>query len=270
MNLNNNFIKYFGFSVFFLFIMIILIVPNKDPKLVYNSYQHLYPSPIVRIKYQVQWQKDFYFNRIKYFEKNPIGNNKIVFLGNSITEGGGDWSQRFNTTNIVNRGISGDITNGILSRLDEIIFFKPLAIFLLIGVNDFFNNSNNPEINPTYVGKNILEIASKIKIGSPNTIIYIQTILPINNQQYMKVKKVDYNFLRGDFNPSINFQIRQVNSILRENNIFPVINLYEYFVNNAGVMDTNYSTDGVHLNQKGYQLWVNNIAHIIKELKQDK
>ena len=93
-----------------------------------------------------------------------MGYNKIVFLGNSITKGGGDWGQRFNSSNIVNRGISGDYTEGILNRLNEIIFYKPIAVFILIGVNEFFkDNTNNLEVNPTYVANNIIKIADKIK-----------------------------------------------------------------------------------------------------------
>ena len=62
--------------------------------------------------------------------------NEIVFIGNSITEGGKNWSEKFNIPNIRNRGIGGDVTDGVLERLGEIIFFKPKAVFILIGIND--------------------------------------------------------------------------------------------------------------------------------------
>ena len=42
---------------------------------------------------------------------------------------------------LVNRGISGDFTNGVLARLEEITHYKPKAIFLLIGVNDLFEDN---------------------------------------------------------------------------------------------------------------------------------
>ena len=99
---------------------------------------HIYPKPNSDIKYQKDWQKDFYVKRIKIFKENPIGSDQIILLGNSITEDANDWNDRFHSTNITNRGISGDITDGILERLDEIIYFKPLAIFLLIGINDIY------------------------------------------------------------------------------------------------------------------------------------
>ena len=80
-------------------------------------------------------------------KKKPIGYNKIVFLGNSITKGGGDWNKRLNVTNIINRGISGDISEGVLERLDEIVHYKPIAVFLLIGFNNFFTDFNSDPID---------------------------------------------------------------------------------------------------------------------------
>ena len=102
---------------------------------------------------------NFYHKRIDEFKNNPIGSGKIVFLGNSITEAGGDWNKRFVSANkIVNRGISGDITEGVLSRLDEIIHYKPIAVFILIGINDIFNADlpDRHKITPLYVSDNII------------------------------------------------------------------------------------------------------------------
>ena len=87
-----------------------------------NKVQDLYPVPDTIIEGQLDWQRKLYFDRIAEFKTNPIGKNKIVFLGNSIIKGGGDWNQRYGLNNIVNRGISGDYTKGILKRLDEILF----------------------------------------------------------------------------------------------------------------------------------------------------
>ena len=57
--------------------------------------------------------KKLYFERIAEFKKNPIGENKVVFLGNSITQGGGDWNKRYNSKSLSIEGI-GDFTNGVL------------------------------------------------------------------------------------------------------------------------------------------------------------
>ena len=244
---------------------IIVIIPNY---IILNpSIKNLYPKSSIQIKNQLPWQREFYFNKIEDFKNDPIGNNKIVFLGNSITEGGGNWNQIFSTKNIVNRGISGDHTEGILHRLDEIIFYKPIAVFLLIGVNEFFkDNSNNLDINPIYVANNIIKIADIIKKDSPSTTVFIQTILPINNEYYMKIKKVDYNFLQPDYKPSINDQIKEVNSILIKNIKHRIVDLYPLFLNSENILEPKLSSDGVHLNQKGYQVWINRLSNIILEL----
>ncbi|MCS5623865.1 MAG: GDSL family lipase, partial [Candidatus Marinimicrobia bacterium] len=92
----------------------------------------LYPDSTAVIKYQLDWQRNFYQKRIKEYIDDPIGENKIVFIGNSITYSMRHWDKKFNVKNIVNRGISGDYSDGILERLDEIIYYKPLAVFLLI------------------------------------------------------------------------------------------------------------------------------------------
>ena len=60
----------------------------------------------------------------------------LFFKGNSLTEQAGDWSKRLNIATVKNRGIAGDITYGVLQRLNEIWYYKPTAVFILIGINE--------------------------------------------------------------------------------------------------------------------------------------
>ncbi|MCP3895963.1 MAG: sialate O-acetylesterase, partial [Bacteroides sp.] len=77
----------------------------------------------------------FYYQRASLFEELPIDSKDIVFLGNSITNGG-EWAELLNNKRVKNRGISGDICQGVYDRLDPILKGKPAKIFLLIGIND--------------------------------------------------------------------------------------------------------------------------------------
>ena len=221
----------------------------------------LYPDPMIAIKYQEDWQRDFYLKRIAQFKKEPIGFNKIVFLGNSITEGGDDWNKRFGVNNIVNRGISGDITEGILSRLDEIIYYKPTAIFLLIGINDIFDNQpDKKNINSSQVAKNIIQIAENIQKDSRNTKIFIQTILPVDIQKHM-----NYNDRSlSSYNSEMVNQIIAINRLIIGQNNFPVIDLHSAFVDERGLMNKAYTTDGVHLNDIGYKAWVKYVNNYVQ------
>ena len=225
----------------------------------------LYPNPIIDIKHQQEWQMNLYEERIEHFKKHPIGNNKIVFLGNSITEGGGDWNKKFNVHNIVNRGISGDITEGILVRLDEIIFHKPITVFLLIGINDIFDTDilNREKITPLYVANNIIKIANQINVHSPSTEIFMQTILPINHEIY-----IEENGFFPEHNVPLSEQIIQINSmIINQADVqqYKVIDLHSLFINQDGLMNREYTTDGVHLNNNGYRVWVKCIHSYIQE-----
>ena len=245
-----------------LFLLAFFSSCNKNQDL-----KFLYPDSDIIIKHQLDWQKTFYFDRINEFENGPIGLNKIVFLGNSITYGMRNYESVFDVNNIVNRGISGDYTEGVLGRLNEIIYYKPIAVFLLIGLNDFFDdNTLRPERTPENIGKNIIRIANTIKKGSPDSKIYIQTIMPINNKQYLEDKPY-VEFLWPQYNPSINEQVIQLNNFIKQNSNFEIIDLYPSFVNSSGSMKRNLSRDGVHLNENGYKIWIKQLMPYINSLK---
>ncbi len=57
--------------------------------------------------------------RIAQFNKEPIVTGKVMFLGNSITEMG-DWKKVLHDSTVINRGIAGDVTYGILKRLKDV------------------------------------------------------------------------------------------------------------------------------------------------------
>ena len=62
---------------------------------------------------------DHYKVRLAKFRTEPVVLDKIMFVGNSITEGG-NWRRLLKDSTVINRGISGDNTFGLLNRLDEI------------------------------------------------------------------------------------------------------------------------------------------------------
>ena len=95
-----------------------------------------------------------------------------MFLGDSITEGGA-WAEFFESRVTRNRGISGDTTSGVLARLHQINRFKPSSIFLMIGTNDISFGVAEDEIV-----ENILTIVDLIGTSSPDTKLFIQSILP--------------------------------------------------------------------------------------------
>jgi lysophospholipase L1-like esterase len=241
----------------FLFtILLISIFSHSQNK---TNFDQLYPDKNIKIEYHDDWGRNNYNKIIEEFKKSPLKVGDIVFLGNSITQGGKDWSKRFNYPNIRNRGIGGDVTDGILARIREIYYYKPRAVFLLIGINDLYNNSPS-DPSPKYIANNIVKIAYLIKKESPNTQIFVQTTLPINRLDL--IGKVN--------NEKIKENITIINTLIKKNeniNIYKVIDLYSVFVNDEGLIKSEFTHDGVHLNERGYKAWVDFVKPILYTFK---
>lgn len=215
---------------------------NRNTEIVLDS---LYPPSDLIIAYQTDWTKAHYPKRIIEFREHPLNYNEIIFLGNSITEQGGDWGQYFNSNRIANRGISGDVTEGVLARLGEINHFKPAAVFLLIGINDLYLAKT-----PQFVANNVLKIVKTIKQASPDTKIFVQTVFPTTNP-----KMVD--------------KILETNNLLQKNvdpELFKLIDLYSLLSNKDDFLINKYTSDGLHLSKKGYRLWTKHLEPIIDGL----
>lgn len=238
-------------TVIIIYIACVLTLNAQINGTINESFNNLYPSGEVISKYHNSWTRVHYKKRVEVFKYEPLTHNNIVFIGNSITEKGGDWSEKTGIKNISNRGISGDVTDGVLKRMDEIIHFQPKAVFILIGINDLFSlhhqksertNIEYFKIVPStdYVAKNILKITKIIYQKSPGSKIYVRTILPTRHE-----------YLKDD--------ILKVNSQLKKNEekgYYTLIDLHSAFTDKEGMLNKAFTNDGVHLNEHGYKKWV--------------
>ncbi|SDB62812.1 Lysophospholipase L1 [Flavobacteriaceae bacterium MAR_2010_188] len=179
--------------------------------------------------------------QVRQFRTYPDSNNDIIFLGNSITARA-QWNELLQCPMARNRGISGDTTFGILERLDEITEGKPSKIFLLIGINDI-----SRDFPDSLIMKNYKEIVSRIKKESPNTKIYIETILPVNKS--FDVYKRHYN--KDEHILYINEELRKL--ALKMD--VTLIDIYSEFLDEKNRMDAEFTDEGLHLNEKGYLKW---------------
>jgi len=179
-----------------------------------------------------------YVHLLSNFQEMPNRGGEIVFLGNSITEQG-TWSELFCNPRIINRGIGGDTTDGVLHRLDEITESQPTKIFLMIGINDLWNGKD-----PEYILLRIKEIIKLIRSRSPLTELYVQSLLPTLNKPELPISKV------MEINTGIEAMVTGV-----ERTHF--LNLYPDFADSSqgNQLKSAFTLDGAHLNGKGYALW---------------
>ena len=186
------------------------------------------------------------YYRVKHsmFINAPLNEGCVIFLGDSLT----DWlslNELLPGINVINRGIAGDTTIGVLHRLDEVIRHKPAKIFLLIGTNDIAMGMSERKIID-----NIREIIRRIHEGSQESKIYLQTLIPVNSK-YMGYRH--------------NMKIETVNDVIRRivgELDCTLVDLYEIFADN-GELPERYTFDGLHLNGEGALKWIDFIKPLL-------
>ncbi len=160
----------------------------------------------------------------------------IIFIGDSLTDRC-EWSELFDRCGIINRGIEGDTTDGVLNRLDDITSMKPEKIFIMIGGADFIIGREIPRIEENYK-----KIIGQIRDKSPQTIIYIQSLLPT----VQRIIPMPLELIRG-----LNGKLR----LLADNRHVFYLDIYSVMIDSTGGLNPSYSIDGVHLNGQGYKVW---------------
>ncbi len=182
-----------------------------------------------------------YQHRAQHFERLNEKPGAIIFLGDSQTEQA-EWHEMFADNNpavLLNRGISGDYVAGVLERLPEILRHKPKKIFLLIGVNDLVFGNSVSEIETVY-----REIVQKIRTESPDTELFLQSLLPVNNDSK----------ITGTTNEKILELNTRIIQIARDFSV-PYLDIATPLKDADGNLGTKFSEDGMHLNGLGYLVW---------------
>lgn len=183
----------------------------------------------------------YYWQKLSHFETLPKKEHQTLLIGDSITDGG-EWSSLFGDTDVLNMGISGDISTGIINRLPSITKRNPKKVFILIGINDLARNTSVDSLF-----KNINLIIKYIRQEIPSTEIFVQSVLPVNNT----FKTFSTHTNRTDSILKIN-NLLQVGS-KKLNYVF--LDFYASFCNDQGKLNPNYTNDGLHLLGAGYALW---------------
>lgn len=189
----------------------------------------------------VKAESEYWHQKTSLFEILPIGQEDIVFLGNSITDGG-EFSEIFSDSRIKNRGISADVIGGVEKRLDQVLRGKPKKIFLLIGINDVSHGKSAEAIAEDY-----RRLVEKIRKGSPETMLYIQSVMPINND----FKRYKNLLGRENIVPVLNEYLQEI----AEDSESVYINLWPALADKTGKLDKNFTNDGLHLTGNGYKAW---------------
>ena len=179
-------------------------------------------------------QKAEYQRRINAFDRLPARSGSIVIAGDSII-------QRFDRTllgeNVLNLGVGGEETRGLLNRFDQIVALSPAQVFVLIGTNDIGRQRDLNDIKADF--RLLLARAGSM----PETDFVFLSILPRQAQFDEDVDRMNA-FIRETEKP--------------ENVSY--LDVYSAMTQSGDSLDEVYSYDGLHLTREGYDV----LAAIIK------
>lgn len=178
-------------------------------------------------------------DRLRQFraENNRLG--QVVFLGDSITE---NFDLAAYGILAINRGISGDVTEGVLDRIDEVLELEPSKVFLLIGTNDL----GYEYLSADEVIGNIEKIITSLK-GIP---LLIQSVYPIIENM---------PFTDAYSNEIVRVVNEGIKSLCDKYGL-TYIDIAKLLLD-EGKLNADFTEDGVHINGKAYKL----IAEVLKE-----
>lgn len=183
----------------------------------------------------------YYARRATLFDLLPVYSSDIIMLGNSLTDGA-EWNELFDNCHVKNRGIVGDIIPGFFERLEPILKGQPRKIFIMGGVNDISHG-----VSADSIVSAMTQVVTTIQARCPKTEIYVQSMLPFNNDVRL------WKLLKGreqvvvDGNKGLESMCQRLGATF--------INLYPLFVGENGKMKPEYTNDGLHLMGGAYLIW---------------
>ena len=185
--------------------------------------------------------------KIKEVEKVP---DNYLFLGDSITDFY-DLDKYYKDLPVVNSGISGNTTDDILKDMKKRVYqYNPSKVFLLIGTNDLDLKHSKEDV----IG-NIEKILEEIKSNRPKAELYLESIYPVN-----------HDIRRNNAGNRKNSDIKEINEKLEdycEDNDITYIDMYDLLKDDDDNLKEEYTKDGLHLSDKGYEVVTKEIKQII-------
>jgi lysophospholipase L1-like esterase len=187
-------------------------------------------------------------------KRTKEGNIDLLFVGDSITEGWGNnsvWQKTYASLNAANIGIGGDTTENVLWRLENGVVdgISPKAAVVLIGTNNFGLEGHSPDA----VAKGVTAVVQILRKKLPSTKILLLAIFPRdekpNTDLRKKIKTVNEQIVRLDDRKNVRF-----------------LDLGPKLSNPDGSLSKEVMPDFLHLSEKGYQIWADAMAPLLKEL----
>ncbi len=170
----------------------------------------------------------------------------IVFIGDSLTEWF-DWQRRFPGRRVLNLGISGEMAEELLERRDRIrsLVKAPDVVFLMTGINNVLNERHD-------IAVPYREIVRNFTTWWKGARIVVQSLLP-----------VDMSWISNDLIRDANRRLSKIAGELGAD----YLDVFSRFIDENGrPLPGLLSEDGVHLANKGYEVWARAVEEYLKSM----
>jgi lysophospholipase L1-like esterase len=215
---------------------------------------------------RISKQINDYGNLARYAGENATtpppaaGVDRVVFMGDSITDGWGHGDKFFPGKPYLNRGISGQTTAQMLLRFqDDVIAMKPKAVAILAGTNDIAGN-----LGPVSMESIQSNLAAMAGMARGNNIkVIFSALLPVcdcktratpgRNGQPAAASVINQTTSRP---PA---KILELNKWMKEYAAKNGILYVDYFtpsVDEKGFLKADITYDGLHPDANGYAIMV--------------
>jgi len=167
----------------------------------------------------------------------------LVFVGDGLTQSG-DWEEWFPEYRVHNLGKSGDTTDDVIARLDEVGALSPDAVVLQVGTNDVGWRKSDE-----HVVRNIETILCVLRKQLPDTRIMVQSVLPREREFANIIRSINRHLWQ--FAPTRHAQY---------------LDLWPVMAQSDGELVLAYSSDYVHLTPEGYKAWMSELKPALELL----
>jgi lysophospholipase L1-like esterase len=169
----------------------------------------------------------------------------VVMIGDSLTDGA-EWREVFPGVAVVNRGVDGDTTAGVLRRMESITSARARKAFIMIGINDFKEGRTVDAVFDDYRA-----IVSRLNEGGMK--VFVQSTMMCNEA---KAEWASCAEILG--------KVKELNRRLAKLDSAKVVFIdINAGLAGAGGLKPELTYDGVHLNGEGYRVWRDEISKFV-------
>jgi lysophospholipase L1-like esterase len=211
------------------------------------------PPPVPSALQSIYQLVNDYGNTHRYAADNQkvqppaAGEDRVVFMGDSITDGWGRGSFAasapfFPGKPYINRGISGQVTAQMLLRFyPDVVALRPKAVVFLAGTNDI--GSNIGPVSNESIEQNMMAMADLARAN--NISVVLGSVLPVCDYHQSQTTRRSPD------------RILALNEWLKDyaaKNHFVYLDYFSATVDDKGFFQSELTYDGLHPNAAGYKI----------------